>query len=131
MVFHQQDTTVSQQQHLSIEQTHKENFSMFHYTYIRLYKLVCFLWSTMQISFNKKLSRCWSGVTCVLLDALIIAAKVQNSHIFHTPLAFLSRIWITGYYDLGPLPHAGSPDNKLLCYVPISTFCCITWSQSI
>jgi len=31
---------------------------------------------------------------------------------------------ITGYYDPGRLPLAGSQDTDLSCHEPISTFCC-------
>ena len=53
---------------------------------------------------NKKLSRCWDSATCEPLDADVIAAEVQNSTFFHTPVVFLCRVWITGYYDTnGPM----------------------------
>ena len=63
---------------------------------------------------NKKLCRCWHSATCEPLDAWLscLSAKL---HIFHTLLAFLSRIWITGYYNLSRLWHAESQDIELSC----------------
>ena len=60
------------------------------------------------------------------------ATEVQNSTFPCTPnWSSLVEFGIIGYYDSGRLSLAGSQDTDLSCHVPISTFSCITRSQSI
>jgi len=58
------------------------------------------------------------------------AIKLQNLTFFHASLAFSIVFGITGYCNLRRFRRAGSQDTNPSCHVPISTFCCTTWSQS-
>jgi len=90
----------------------------------------CFL---LLISLNVskiKLGRCRDSATCEPMEAEIIAAEVQNSHNFYTPLVFVGVISDHRILQSGSAWHAGSQDTELSCHVPISTCCCTAWSQS-
>ena len=64
---------------------------------------------------NKKLRRCRDSATCEPLDVATIAAKVQNSTAFHTPMIVLSGIRDYRYYHQGRLYIADSLDINLSC----------------
>ena len=78
---------------------------------------------------NKRLSWCWDSATCELLHARRPSAKLHILPIrqWSSSVDFA----ITGYYDQSRLQHASSQDTNLSCHVPISTFCCTKWLQSI
>ena len=58
-------------------------------------------------------TRCWDSATCEPLDAEIIAAEVQNSTFFYTPLVFLGRIYTTIWVD-GSIQVAQTPTYPVI-----------------
>jgi len=50
------------------------------------------------------------SILCCIADTIsdIIAAEVQNSTVFHTPLILSAELGITGNYNLGQLQHANT-----------------------
>jgi len=94
-----------------------------------VYSTVCYFKLTMPVfehsiniayhiilyrTITRNFSRCWDSTTCKPL----YDAKVQNSTFSH-PLWYSSiECWITAYYNVGRLWHAGSQDTVVSCHMP-------------